>query len=78
MGGLSKINRSCYFPENTTNLEKKINTWIGDIYQLLLNELKHGNIHPLLFDILDKEEFQRCFGFSAESVSMSHIRQHRK
>jgi len=76
--GLPTINRSCYFPENTTDLEKKINIWIGNIYQLILDELKHGDMHPLLFDILDEKEFQRCLGVSAESVLMSHLRQDRK
>ncbi len=79
---LYKTNISCDLSKNKIHFEEKINNWIKNIYQIILIDLKYGNINPILFDIFDEQEFQKCFGFSKKTAQIkypiSHIRQHRE
>lgn len=57
-----------HYPNNRKAIEKSFGKWVGNWYANLLESINEGKIHTIAFEILNDEEFLKCFGNTKEEL----------
>lgn len=51
-----------HYSRDKEEVQGRLVKWVENVYCSILEDLNKGKIPPILFEILNEEEFIKCFG----------------